>query len=62
MTAAHSAFPTGAPRAQPLPAAPVCVCGAPMAVTTKLNAQCRPRLSYDATCPECGAARKDFTA
>lgn len=60
MTAAHSAFPTGAPRAQPLPVAPVCGCGARMTVTTKLNAQGRPRLSYDATCPECGAQRKDF--
>lgn len=49
-----------APRAQPLPMPPVCACGATMTVTTVLNAQGRPRLRYDATCPGCGALLKGF--
>lgn len=49
-------------RAQPLPRPPVCQqCQQAMTVTTRLLAgHGRPRLTYDATCPECGAMLKGF--
>ena len=49
-------------RAQPLPHPPVChQCQQAMTVTTRLLAgHGRPRLTYDATCPSCGAMLKGF--